>query len=76
MMRIVIERLLNLMVFGVTYSVTTNFRPELKEPAAREIFIFWTLFEREERSATEERRREHGSNLSRLEKTSELKKNF
>ena len=44
-MRIVIERLLNLMVIGVTYSVTTNFRPELKEPAAREIFIFWTLFE-------------------------------
>ena len=52
-MRIVIERLLNLMVIGVTYSVTTNFRPELKEPAAREIFIFWT---RDSRGAIEEGR--------------------
>ena len=30
-------------------SVSTNFRMELIEPSAREVLIFWTLVEREER---------------------------
>ena len=67
-MRIVIERLLNLMVIGVTYSVTTNFRPELKEPAAREIFIFWTLFERV--GGRLRRGEKHDSNIEKLGKAS------
>ena len=29
------------------YSDTTNFRQELKEPSAGEVFIFWTLWARE-----------------------------
>ena len=37
--------------------VSTNFRQELMEPSAREV-IFWTLVEREEQEASEERRRE------------------
>ena len=50
------------------YSVSTNFRLELIESSASEIFIFWTHVEREERGgASEERRGEHGSNLARLE---------
>ena len=40
-----------------TYSVSINFRLELIMPTAREVFIFWTLVEREERRASEERRR-------------------
>ena len=48
------------------YSVATTFRLELLEPSARELFIFWTLVEREERWASEERRNEHGSNLAGL----------
>ena len=59
--------------FGITpermekgYSVSNNFRLKLIEPSAREVFIFWTLVEREERGASEERRGEHGSNLARL----------
>ena len=31
----------------IIYSVSTNFRLELKEPSAREVSIFWTLVERE-----------------------------
>ena len=36
-----------------TYSWSTYFRLELIEPSAREIFIFWTLVEREERREEE-----------------------
>ena len=32
-----------------SYSVSTKFRHELIEPSAREVFIFWTLVEREGR---------------------------
>ena len=31
------------------YNLSTNFRLEVIEPPAREVFIFWTLVEREER---------------------------
>ena len=41
--------------FGATYSVSTNFRLELIEPTAREVFIFWTLVEREDRKGLERR---------------------
>ena len=48
--------------------MSTNFNLELIEPSAREVFIFWTLVEREEQGgASEERRKEHDSNLARLE---------
>ena len=54
------------------YSVSTYFRLDLIEPSAREVFIFWS---REKRGgASEERRREHCSNLARLETASEFKK--
>ena len=36
-----------------SYSVPTDFRIELMEPSAKEVFIFWTnLFEREEMAKT------------------------
>ena len=35
------------------YSVSTNFRRELIEPSAAEVFIFWDMVEREERGASE-----------------------
>ena len=54
--------------------MSTNFRLKLIEPSAREVFIFWTLVEREERGVSEERRRDHVSNLARLETASKLKK--
>ena len=42
--------------------------------SAREVFIFWTLVEKEARGgAVEKRRREHGTNLAILETASELK---
>ena len=34
--------------------MSTYFRLELIEPSAREVFIFWTLVEREKREASEE----------------------
>ena len=49
------------------YSVSTNFCLKLIKPSDREVFIFGTLVEREERTKSEERRKEHGSNLARLE---------
>ena len=49
------------------HSVSTNFRLEFIEPPASEVLIFWTLIEKEERGESEERRREHGSNLASLE---------
>ena len=55
--------------------MSTNFRHELLVPSAREVFTFRTLVEREERGASEERKREHGSILARLETASELQKN-
>ena len=36
-------------ISGIRYSMSTSFRLELIEPSAREVYIFWTLFEREER---------------------------
>ena len=39
-----------------------------------EVLIFWTQVEREGRGEGEERKREHGLNLARLETASELKK--
>ena len=56
----------NYLLCIIMYSVATTFRLELLEPSARELFIFWTLVEREERWASEERRNEHGSNLAGL----------
>ena len=53
--------------------MSTYIRLELIEPSAREVFTVWTLVERAV-GISEERRREHGSNLSRLETASELKK--
>ena len=41
--------------FGATYSVSTKFRLELIEPTAREVFIFWTLVERDDRKGRERR---------------------
>ena len=55
--------------------MSNNFRLEHIEQSAREVFIFWTLVEREERETSEESRREHGSNKAKLETASELKKN-
>ena len=56
------------------YSLPTNFRLEFIEPSAREVFIFWTMFERENGGgANEERRREHGSNPARPETASKVK---
>ena len=56
--------------------MSTNFRLELIKPFdAREELIFWIPVEREEwGGASEERRREYGSNLARLKTASELKK--
>ena len=55
--------------------MSINFRLELIEPSAREVFNFLTLVEREERGgASEDMRREHGSNLAGLKIASELKK--
>ena len=54
--------------------MSINFRLELIEPSAREVFIFWTLVKREEQGMSEERKREQGSNLARLETALELKK--
>ena len=51
-----------------SYSVSTNFRLGLMEPSAREVFFG------RKRWAIEERRREHGSSLARLEIASQLKK--
>ena len=52
----------------VSYSVSV--------PSARKVIIFWSLVEREreewEGGRASERRREHGSNLARLETASEL----
>ena len=39
----------------VRYSTCTNSSSEPIELSAREVFIFWTLVEREERGASEER---------------------
>ena len=50
----------------VQISPSTNCRLVLIEPSAREVFIFWTLVEREEQGVSEERRRGYGSNLARL----------
>ena len=49
--------------------MSNHFRLELIESS-----IFWTLVEKEERVTRDEMRREHGSNLTRLETVSELKK--
>ena len=44
-------------------------------PLIFKLYLFFgLLFERDERETSKERRREHGSNLSRLETASELKK--
>ena len=53
--------------------MSTKFRPELKEPSAREAFI---LYSDRERKGGELRRdkRDHSSSLARLERASELKK--
>ena len=50
----------------VQISPSTNCRLVLIEPSAREVFIFWTLVEREELGVSEARRRECGLNLARL----------
>ena len=68
---------LNITLTPVIYmdSVSINFRLELLiETSAREVFIFWTLVEREELLGGEwgRRREHHGSNLARLETASEL----
>ena len=47
------------------YSVSTNFRLEFIKQSAREVSIFWTLVEREEREGDWGRRVEHGLNLAR-----------
>ena len=53
--------------------MSTNFRLELIEPAAR--WIYFLDSSREGRTgASEERTREHGSNLVRVETASEMKK--
>ena len=52
------------------YSRSTSFRLEHIGPSARHVFIYWTLVE------SEDRRKKHGSNLARLETSSELKKTF
>ena len=36
-------------ILYINNDVSTNFRLELIEPSAREVFIFWTLVKREER---------------------------
>ena len=54
----------------LSYSVSTNFCLELIEAAAKKVFIFWTLVEREKRGASERRRKEHGVNLVTLETAS------
>ena len=46
--------------------MSTNFRLELMEQSTRKVFIFFTLVEREVQGAREERR-EHGSNIERLD---------
>ena len=51
------------------YSVSTNFRLELMEPSARELFIL----PEEMGGANGEERREHGSSLAKLETASEPK---
>ena len=43
--------------------VSTNFCPELIEPPVREVFL-WTLVEREERGASEERSKHENRILS------------
>ena len=54
-------------------SVCTNFRLELIEPSAREVFNFWAS--RERRAGGEGgRKREYCSNLARLQSASKLKK--
>ena len=55
--------------------MSTNFCLRLTEPSAREVLIFRSLIEREEQRASEERKREHGSNRPRIETASQLKKN-
>ena len=53
--------------------MSTNFYLKLIEPSARPVFIFWTLVEREEwGGVSEERKREHESNLARLKTAPEL----
>ena len=48
------------------YSMPTNFPLELREPPAREVFIFGPLVEREGRGgASKENGRENGPNLAR-----------
>ena len=55
------------------YSVPTHFRLELIEPSATERYLFLdSCRERKGEKASEERRREHVSNLAKLEKASEL----
>ena len=44
-----------------------------KEPSAREVLIFWIMVEREERRGSEGRKRDHDSNLARIETASEPK---
>ena len=56
--------------------MSTNFCLKLIKPSDREVFIFGTVVEREERTKSEERRKEHGSNLARLETAPELKKSY
>ena len=51
----------------ISYSVSTNFCQELIEPSTREVLIFWTGRE------SQERRREYDSSLARLKTASELK---
>ena len=55
--------------------MSTNFRLELIEPSAKEVFIFWTREQGGGRASEKERMREHDSNLARLEAMSELNKN-
>ena len=55
------------------YSVSNNFRLKLIEPSAIEVLICKALIEREEREASEERGREHGSNRPKLKTASNVR---
>ena len=64
MQYVVLPRYVGLVYVHITFNVRPP-EPELIEPSARVVFIFWTLVEREERGTSEERGK-HGSNLARL----------
>ena len=54
--------------------MATNFRLELIELSVREVFMYFFNSGPERRAgASEEKRKEHGSNLARPETASELK---